>query len=54
MTRVLWIILAAAILVFFGYLLTGLELEIEFGPIAMLGLGFIALISVRIRNHHPA
>ena len=54
MTRIFWIILAAATLVFFGYLVTGLELETEFGLIAMIGLGFTALISVRIRNHHPA
>jgi hypothetical protein len=54
MTRILWIVLVAATLVLFGYLVSGLELEAEFGLIAMIGLGFAALISVRIRNHHPA
>lgn len=50
MTKYFLVAFAAASLVVMGYLTMGIEMA----PMLMIGLGFVALISVRIRNHHTA
>lgn len=50
MTKYLWVVFAAVSLVIMAYLTMGIEMA----PMLMIGLGSIALISVRIRNHHTA